>query len=421
MILDRIPALSATEAARIAITKFGRSGAVRQLTSERDQNFLIEGDGQSPIVLKVANGLEDRALLEAQQLVLGRLTERDVPVPRVVCTQDGESLFTIPGKNGAHNFVWAISHLPGVLLCERRHRPIELLEELGRTIGRMTAALSDFKHEALRREFHWDLATSVGPVKEMRDVVSDVALGKAIDRTLDTMGRYVTPRVDQLPKAPTHHDLNDYNILVSPDENRVTGIIDFGDMLVGWRIADLAIAAAYLMLDAPDPLAVLAALVRGATRETQFDDAELDVVYGLACMRLALSAAIASVQQLHHPENEYLGVSQAPIRRTLPRLTAIRYELATAIVREAAGHEPIERSGRVRAWLGAGAQRVAPLLDVDLRTEVSVVLDLSVASPLVGGDPDENTEPKLTSRIDAAMRDAGVRVAIGRYDEPRLL
>jgi 4-aminobutyrate aminotransferase-like enzyme len=201
----------------------------------------------------------------------------------------------------------------------------------------------------------------------------------------------------------------------------VSGIIDFGDMLYGWRVADLAIASAYAMLDAPDPLGVLAAIVRGATRECTYTDDELEVVFALACLRLALSAAIAVDQRRARPDNDYLAVSQESIRRTLPRLTALPYDLALAVVRDASGKEPIPRSRRVREWLASRRESFAPVLGIDLRVEPSVVLDLSVASPLIHGDPRENDEPHLTSRIDAAMREAGVRVAIGRYDEPRLI
>ena len=408
------------EEAQLAAKRYGRQGA-RELTSERDQNFLIEGDGQSPIVLKIANSLEAGALVETQQLAMSVLARRGAPVPRVVCTEAGEPHFEIRGRDGRGHQAWAVSLLPGILLAERPHRPIELLEDVGRTIGRIVAALADFTHPALERDFHWDLMSSVSLVSRTRELGSGASVDEAIARTLDNMGRYVQPRVAELPKTAIHNDLNDHNILVSPDENRVTGVIDFGDMLVGWRIADLAIAAAYTMLDAPDPLAVLGALVRGATREVQFNDAELEVLYGLACMRLALSTAIANFQLFQHPENEYLGVSQAPIRRTLPRLTAIPYELATAVVREAAGREPVERSARVRRWLGVRTDTFVPVLNADLRSEQSLVLDLSVASPLISGDHDDNAEPKLTARIDAAMRDSGAHVAIGRYDEPRLL
>src|SRR5262249_45293387 len=63
----------------------------------------------------------------------------------------------------------------------------------------------------------------------------------------------------------------------------------------------------------------------------------------------------------------------------------------------------------------------ASVLEVDARTEPSVVLDLSVASPMLAGDTRTNDEPSVTRSVNDAMRAAGVRVAIGRYDEPRLL
>ncbi len=49
-----------------------------------------------------------------------------------------------------------------------------------------------------------------------------------------------------------------------------------------------------------------------------------------------------------------------------------------------------------------------------------MVFDLSVDSPLISGDPSENSEPKLTERLFSAMDAAGVNNGIGRYDEPRL-
>ena len=61
------------------------------------------------------------------------------------------------------------------------------------------------------------------------------------------------------------------------------------------------------------------------------------------------------------------------------------------------------------------------MLAIDPQSEPSIVLDLSVASTLLEGDPSANTEPLLTSRVNAAMRAANVRLAIGRYDEPRLI
>jgi 4-aminobutyrate aminotransferase-like enzyme/Ser/Thr protein kinase RdoA (MazF antagonist) len=418
--LEDSPSFSIDDAARVARERYGRPGSARQLTSERDQNFLIAGtNGDAAVVLKIANAREQQSLLEAQQRVLARLGEHGVPAPRVVCTTDGNALTALDGSGGRRHFVWAVTHLEGRLLNDVRYRSPDLLEDLGRNIGRLTSILQAVDEPALDREFNWDLAEAASHIVAARPALGNETLGASIDMTLERVRRYVLPRTSELPCAPIHNDLNDHNILIVGD--RVTGILDFGDMVYGWRIADLAIATAYAMLDDENPLAVLAALVRGAQRESALGDVELEVLYELACLRLALSAAIAIDQRRARPDNDYLGVSQGAIHRTLPRLVAVPHALAVAVARDAAGREPVERTGRVREWLRAQSKSFAPVLGVDLRTEPTLVLDLGIASPLVHGDPAENTEPKLTPRIAAVMREAGVRVAVGRYDEPRLL
>ena len=416
--LEHAPTFTSTDAEAIARERYACHGAARTLTSERDQNFLIDDDAGG-LVLKIANALEERPLLEAQQHVLAFLGQREVPTPRVICTANGDSLAEVSDSSGRRHFVWAVSRLPGKVLADVRHRSSPLLEDLGATIGRLDVALASVEHPALHREFHWDLARAPERIRAARSAWSAGTLGEAVDVALADFERHVLPRGIALRRSVIHNDLNDRNILVADD--RISGIVDFGDMLYGWRVADLSIAAAYAMLDAPDPLQVLASLVRGAHRECALDDVELDVIYALAKLRLALSAAIAIHQQQSRPENSYLGVSQEAIRRTLPRLTAVPYDLATAVIRDAAGREPIPRSARVRDWLATHALECAPVLGIDLRAEPSVVLDLSVGSPLVSGDPDENTVLPLTARIEQVMREAGVRIAVGRYDEPRLL
>ena len=58
---------------------------------------------------------------------------------------------------------------------------------------------------------------------------------------------------------------------------------------------------------------------------------------------------------------------------------------------------------------------------VDLRTAPSIVLDLSVGSEFLGADPRESETSALTRKICALMEEEKVSIAIGRYDEARLL
>src|SRR5881275_2755679 len=134
--LEHAPTFSGTEAERIARELYARRGPVQPLTSERDQNFLVE-DRDGALVLKIANAREERAILEGQQHVLTLLAQRGVPTPRVVCTSGGDAIAETADANGRRHFVWAVTRLPGGLLAEVRHRSSELLEDLGATIGRL--------------------------------------------------------------------------------------------------------------------------------------------------------------------------------------------------------------------------------------------------------------------------------------------
>jgi 4-aminobutyrate aminotransferase-like enzyme/Ser/Thr protein kinase RdoA (MazF antagonist) len=425
-IVTDAPRFDPAAAARIARQLYGIDAVALRLPSERDQNFLLIDAAGERRVLKIANAGERREILEAQQAAMAHVASRTASCPQPLPTVDGEIVASIRGDDGRAHLTWAISHLPGSPLGTVRHRPTALLEDFGRTIASLGCALADFDHPAIHRDFHWDLANARGVIDEYRPLVSDPELGKAIDTIVDRFDVNVRPLLADLPRRAVHNDLNDYNVLVtgglaSTDGVRVSGIVDFGDIVHTYAVADLAIASAYMMLGADDPLNAIASVVRGYVGVGAHRGDELQALFGLSAIRLCVSACIAAHQRRLRPDNVYLDVSQAAIRATLPALARVPFELATAVVRGAAGLEPSPASDRVRSWLVQQRASFAPVMPFDPRNDPLLVLDLGIASPLVSAEPRENLEPLLTARIDAAMLDAGVTVAIGKYDEPRLL
>ena len=420
------PRFDADSAARIARQLYGIDATAIPLTSERDQNFLLTTAAGERRILKIANALERPELLEAQQAAMAHVAPHLPACPRPLPTLGGEVVTRIPGDNGRTHLVWAITHVPGAPLGDVRYRSRALLEDFGRTIASLDCALADFDHPAIHRDFHWDLANAGGVIDEYRPLVTDPELCRAIDTIVERFGAHVRPVLAGLPRRAIHNDLNDYNVLVAgslagAEGARVSGIVDFGDIVYSFGIADLAIAGAYMMLGADDPLAALANLTRGYAGVSVPQHDELQALFGLSAMRLAVSACIAAHQRRLRPDNEYLDVSQAAIRRTLPLLASLPFKLTTAALRDAAGLDPSPEGERVRTWLAQQRGTFAPVMPFDPREDPVLVLDLGVTSPLVSADPRENSEPLITARVDAAMREAGVRVAIGQYDEPRLL
>lgn len=230
-----------------------------------------------------------------------------------------------------------------------------------------------------------------------------------------------------LRKSVIHNDGNNFNLLAGGGNDLYTrnqniiGLLDFGDMVHSYTISDLAVAIAYAILDKPDPLAVAAQIVKGYHAACPLRDNEFTALFGLVTMRLCMSACIAADQQAHQPDNAYLGISQAPIRYTLPKLAAIHPNFAEAVFWDACGLTPSPSADKVTDWLKAQAGDFASLLDINLRVGSATILDLGMSSPLINSDPNQNEESKLTPRIHQTINEAGATVGIGRYDEARYL
>jgi 4-aminobutyrate aminotransferase-like enzyme/Ser/Thr protein kinase RdoA (MazF antagonist) len=441
-LLQQAPRLTVEAASDIACELYGIVGSASPLPSERDQNFLIERSARPTVpdrgpekaratsaerfVLKIANATEDRAMLEAQNAAMAHLADRTALVARIVPTQSEEEIAALPSKWGGRHFVRLVTWLPGVTMGSVvRHSPA-LLEDLGRRIGEVDRALATFDHPAIHRDFYWDLANGLTVVREHVGLVHDKNLRALVERTAARIETNHAPSLARLRRSAIHNDANDHNVLVGGGDDpatrnqRIVGLVDFGDMVHSVTVGDLAIAIAYAVLNKPYPLAAAAAIVRGYHAANPLSADELDVLHGLVCLRLCVSVSVAADQQRQRPGDAYLAISQEPICRTLPRLAAIPHALAAATFRHACGLPPVHVPS---THVGSGFSRTAfaPLLGKDLASERLLVLDLSVGSPLVSGDPRENAEPALTPRIETLMREYGATVAIGRYGEARLL
>ncbi len=305
-LLNHTPGFDVDSAIQIAERSFGLRATARVLPSERDQNFLVSDEGGEKFVLKISNALEARELLEAQNEVLKHLGTRISFCPRVVPGLNGELIV-----NSDNHFIRLVTYVPGAPLAEATPHSPKLLQDFGRKLGQLDRALADFDHPAVHREFHWDLANGNRVIDQHAGLISDSRLRALILRCRFKMNT-------DLRRSVIHGDANDYNVLAEGD--RVVGIIDFGDMVYGWTIGDLAVALAYVVLGKDEPREIAAYVVAGYTEEFALLPEERDVLWKLVRLRLAMSVCLAAHQQSLRPENEYLQISQQAIAETLPRL-----------------------------------------------------------------------------------------------------
>jgi Ser/Thr protein kinase RdoA (MazF antagonist) len=312
-LLEHTPTFDLEAATTIANKYFDIRATARPLPSERDQNFLLTDESCEKFVLKIANALESLEFLEAQNAVLKHVSHRVSFCQSVLPAASGEEITTIKAVNGANHFVRLVRYLPGVPLAEVRPQTPGLLRDLGRKLGQLARTLADFDHPAVHRDFHWDLANGNRIINEFGDLIEDARLREIVLRCrIDTDTR--------LRLSVVHGDANDYNVLVDPDTMTISGLIDFGDMVYSYTAGDLAIAIAYAVLDKPEPLEVAREIVAGYTSEFALLSAELDSLWPLVRLRLAMSVCLAAHQLSQQPDNQYLRISQKSIEENLPRI-----------------------------------------------------------------------------------------------------
>ena len=415
--------LSESEAAEIARSVWGLSGVLHRLPGEYDDNFRLTPLDGAERVLKVMHPEREEAFVDLQAAALSWLkrTAPEIPLPRVVPVPAG-GLWARVETAGGPRLVWMLDWVPGRPLAEARARTPELLASVGRLLGRVGTALSGFEHSGLDRELRWDLARA-GWIRDRLEAIESPARRALVERALARFDEEAAPALVALPKVAIHGDANDWNVLVRGSRGRApeaVSLIDFGDMVRSPRICDLAIAAAYAIFGADDPLEALAAVATGYAQAAPVAEVEAEILAPLVATRLAVSVTNAAIRRALSPGDPYVSVSEAPAWTALEALDRIAPRRVRATLRHACGFSPLAGSPIENLSNEKPAPVLAPpLLDRLVRARP---LDLSVGSLLLGADP-RNLEPAGLRAL--LERELGVGesadLGLGLYGEARLL
>lgn len=409
------------EAARIVQSLYGLSSSARSLPGEYDHNFEITTTDGRTFVLKVMHPSRAPAFIEMQCQALQHLA-RQAPLlilPKVQMSKDGAEFTRIHLETGEQHVVWMLSFLPGKVLADTRPHSDELFHALGSLLGEMDRAFKNFSHPAAIRNLKWDLAQA-GWIGAHLGSIGDPTRRALVEQILHLYESEVVPLLPSLRKGIVYGDANDYNVLVDRTVGHdVVSIIDFGDMHHGLVVSELAIAAAYAILGKHKPLAAAAPLIAGFHSALPLDEAEISVLFPLIAMRLAVSVVNSAMRKVEMPDDAYVTISEAPAWEALALLCSLHPRFAHCVFRQACGLSPSSRSDRLRQWLVSHGNFAAPVLDADLRTTSSLVLDLSVGSTFLGADPRTAKTTALSRAIERELELAGASIGVGRYNEAR--
>jgi 4-aminobutyrate aminotransferase-like enzyme/Ser/Thr protein kinase RdoA (MazF antagonist) len=417
------PSFSVEAAVRAARYLYGLDAAAEPLDGERDQNFQLTTAGGECFVMKISSAAENPLVLDFQNQVLMRIAAEapGLTLPHLRFTPDGSATAALPDADGAMHAVRLLTWIPGRVLARVRPHTPELLRSLGTLVGTIDAALEGFDHPAAERDLGWD-PRDAGWLRDYLPLVEDPVRRALVDRLFSEAESELTRLAPSLRTGIIHNDANDHNVIVDgadPYTRRVAAVVDFGDVLRTWTVNEAAVAAAYAMLDKPDPLRAALPVVEGYHAAHPLCDAEIEAVFPLICTRLATSVVNSAYQRRVEPENQYLTISERAAWDLLERLAHVHPRFAHYAFRGACGLEPCPAAPAVTEWLRTQSAAIGPLLDPDPRSFPRVVCDLGIGSPDAGTPATWNDIAAFSRDIRRRIVDGGARVGLGLYDEVR--
>jgi 4-aminobutyrate aminotransferase-like enzyme len=297
------PRLTSADAVEIGATLFGvPARAARDLGSERDRTFLLEGD--APAILKVSNASEDPDVLDMEAAVALHVTSVD-PDLRVALpwrpAAAGDPGPARAGDEPAHlrarwqdHWTRLYDVLPGSSRIAATELSDAALIAWGETTARFGQALRAFTHPRARRVMPWDIQHTLRARAMLADIREPHARA-TVERVLDAFERRVTPVWPLLRAQVAHTDLSVDNTLTD-ESGFITGIIDFGDMSHTALITELASVLDSVCggRDGAELLRAARLVLDGYQRRVLLEDIELDVLGVAWAARCALTIAISS-------------------------------------------------------------------------------------------------------------------------------
>lgn len=364
------PQVGPQQALQLLEQHYGLSGTLQSLGSQQDLNYRVDSD-RGRFVLKICRGEYAAMELHAQHAALAHL-QSEVRVPEVIRALNGEQLLTVTVA-GQTLHVRLLDYIEGQPLTHLPHLGREVIEGFGRLCGQMSQALAGFTHAGLARTLQWDPRHAGELISHLLSTLDNLPHRAALERVAAQVEQRILPLADQLPWQAVHMDITDDNVVWQRDAQRhwqVQGVIDFGDLVHTWRIADLSVTCAALLHHAEgDPFAILPA-IQACHALTPLQPQELQALWPLIVARAAVLVLSSEKQQRLDPDNTYLLKNAEHEWEIFQVATSVPFELMESAILACVGATPSFTA----------SEDFAPLLPGLVGREFALV-DLGVLSP----------------------------------------
>mgnify|MGYP002630545924 FL=1 len=403
-----VPAITPDQARAIAAEHFRVDARVDALGSQQDANFLLSNPGGQPIgVLKIANPAFTRAELEAQDAAAAFISAAEGIRTATNVGLSGTAPIADLDTDGTGSLLArVISYLSGGTLSGDGHLRPAQIAALGDLAGRTCRALAGFDHPGVDRVLQWDLRHGMRTVDLLATHVVDAHRRETVRAGAAAAWQVIAGLAEDLPVQVIHGDITGDNVVCGPHAIP-DGIIDFGDLMRSWTIAELAVTVATtLRHDGCEPASTLAA-IRAFHAVRPLGPAEIEALWPLVVLRSAVLVVSGIHQSAIDTDNDYASAALDHEWRIFERANAIPLEVMAAQIRHALGtaHPRGQITGAV------------PLIGVLDPGDVAH-LDLSAESDDMDGGA--WLLPDCEDRIARAAIEAGAAAALTLFGQPRL-
>jgi len=335
------PNVSVQDAVAVAAALFNLGGAFKELGSQQDRNFRIDAP-TGRYLLKFANPMFSYDELEVQNYAMAALAAHGVAAPVAIGSVNG---FVLEQLSEAGLYLRLTSFVEGEPLTDAGYLAPEVIGELGSLCARTVLAFAALDHPGLDRTLQWDLKRADAVVDSLASYVSDEGRRRRVtDATAGAWARITEVR-DQLRERPIHGDLTDDNVVCTVRlDGRLHpfGVIDLGDVLRSWLVAEIAITCSSVLHHNPtDPLSIIPA-IREFHCRVPLTRPEVQAIWPLIVARGAVLAVSGEHQVAVDPTNEY-AVNNLPHEWTVFDVaTSVPSRVATEAILQSLGlSEPV--------------------------------------------------------------------------------
>ncbi len=279
------------------------NSTIKPLVGYETLNYQVNVHGQNYVLKIHPYDIETKSQVEGESEIMEHLAHLACSYPSPILSLDGKKSTLWNEKY----IVRVLSFIDGSFLAEANQSE-SLINSFGTALAKFDHATEGLYIPAIKaRKIKWDLNFTHFSKDDLY-AINDPKHRSLADYFLLQFDLHVRPELHNLPQQIIHNDANDWNVLCT--NSKVSGIIDFGDVVHSSRIAEIAVALSYIMVNENDPIAKGCIFLKAYHKENSITEIELKLLYYFIAARMCVSLISSAKSRKENPDNAYISVSE---------------------------------------------------------------------------------------------------------------